>query len=276
MTKIILETFHVDSIPVLSITEETTEPHPLVVYIHGYMANKEQGLVYGYELARLGFHFISFDAVMHGDRFEQELEDMWNGKGTYVYPFETGLDNFFLMHEVIIQAARDLEVLTAHFAETGKVDASRVGVTGFSMGGFATHYIAANNPGIQAAVSIAGIPAFATRWRDVVLETSSYQKWAEAMKAVEAETKKRTDFIDRIDPFSKMTSFHPKPLLMICGDKDLDSPKIYSVDLYRTLKPVYSDHPERLRLSIHDEAGHQLTSSILQEACSWFSTHLMR
>jgi hypothetical protein len=45
--------------------------------------------------------------------------------------------------------------------------------------------------------------------------------------------------MESIDPFKKLSSFHPKPLMMIHSDKDTDAPKIYAVDLYRALKPRY-------------------------------------
>ena len=77
-----------------------------------------------------------------------------------------------------------------------------------------------------------------------------------------------------IDPFDKMRAFCPKPLLMLNGDKDLDSPKKYSVDLYRTLKPLYAKHPERLRLNIHDDTGHEVTPFMMQDACDWFRQYL--
>ncbi len=51
----------------------------------------------------------------------------------------------------------------------------------------------------------------------------------------------------------KLKAFCPKPLMMLNGDKDIDSPKKHSVDLYRALKPLYAEHPERLRLNIHQQ-----------------------
>jgi dipeptidyl aminopeptidase/acylaminoacyl peptidase len=143
------------------------------------------------------------------------------------------------------------------------------------MGGFTTFYAAAHNPRIQAAVPMAGIPAFTDRWRDVVLESSSYETWAEAMAAVESETHERTAFMERIDPFDGMALFAPKPLMMICGDKDTDAPKIYSVDLYRALKPRYADHPDRLRLNVHDGVAHEFTRAMRQDVREWFTRYLI-
>ncbi|MGC9523025.1 MAG: alpha/beta hydrolase family protein [Anaerolineae bacterium] len=197
-----------------------------------------------------------------------------SGGAEYVYPRESGLDVYILLHKIVVRTAQDVETLIAHFAEREEVDGKRIGVTGFSMGGFASFYLAANVPDIKAAVPIAGVPAFADRWCDVVLEASAYGQWSEAMTAAQTETVVRTAYIESIDPFEKLSSFHPKPLMMIQGDKDTDAPKIYAVDLYRALKPRYADHPERLRLNIHDGAGHELTQAMIDDACAWFQQYL--
>jgi len=44
--------------------------------------------------------------------------------------------------------------------------------------------------------------------------------------------------------------------------------------MYRALKPLYAEQPERLRLSIHDDAGHELTLAMMQEVCDWFCKYL--
>ena len=275
MVEITLETFSVQEIPVLRMAEADAAGQPVVFFVHGFTGDKSSVLMLGYELAQAGFTTVSFDAPMHGDRYDPYLGKMLSGEGDYVYPIETGLDVFFMLHEIIVQAAKDLETLIGYFDAEGTVDTGRIGLTGFSMGGFTTFYAAAHNPRIQAAVPIAGIPAFADRWRDVVLESSSYEKWADAIVAAEPETRERTAYMARIDPFDRMALFYPKPLMMICGDKDLDAPKHYAVDLYRALKPRYADHPERLRLNVHDDAGHEFTHAMRQDVRAWFTRYLL-
>jgi len=275
MSEITIKTAQVGEIPILTMAQESSEERPIVFFLHGLGMDKRQGLPLGYELARLGFLFATIDAPRHGDRFDEKLEKMGRGEGEYVYPFESGLDLFFMLHEIVVQTAQDLERAIAYFDDKKAIDRKRIGVTGFSMGGFATFYAAANNPDVAAAVPIAAIPAFGERWSDVVLEASAYQKWAAAMKKAEAETVKRTAFMERIDPFHKLATFHPRPLMMISGDQDIHAPKKYSVDLYRMLKPLYAQTPEGLRLSIHDEAGHELTPAMVEETRDWFDQHLL-
>jgi len=212
---------------------------------------------------------------MHGERLDKRIQDAWGPHENDIYPPGTGLDTFFLMHEIVLQMAQDLDVVIDYLGKESCADTSRLGVTGVSMGAFAAFYLAANKPQIGAAAPMIGIPAFSKRWQGVVLETSSYDLWAEAMASVRDETARRTAFMREIDPFEKLESFCPKPLLMISGDQDVDSLKIYSVELYRALKPLYAQHPDRLKFNIHDGVDHRITSAMLDEVCGWFEKYLL-
>jgi dienelactone hydrolase len=272
--RFIVETYQIQEIPVAMLAEESAARRPVVFYVHGFGADKREGLALGYRLAESGFFFVSLDAPMHGERPDERLEAVPEGRADLAYPAGTGLDSFFLMHELIVQTAQDIGVLIQHLDKDSRVDTSRIGMTGASMGGFATFYTAAHNPRIQVAVPMIGIPAFVERWKDVVLEAAAYEKWADAMEAAQDETSRRSAFMAAIDPFDKMKTFFPRPLMMINGDQDLDSPKKYSVNLYRMLKPLYAACPRRLRLNIHDDAGHRVTVPMMEDACDWFSRYL--
>lgn len=272
--RLILETYRVGEIPVTTMAAEAAQRRPVVFYLHGFTVDRRDGLSLGYRLAELGFYFAAVDAPMHGERKEERLDAILAGEVGLVYPASTGLDAFFLVHELILQTAQDVQMLIEHLREDSRADTSRIGVTGASMGGMATFYLAAHNPQVQVAVPMIGIPAFSERWADVVLEASAYEEWNAAMETAQEETTRRNEFMAAIDPFDKIKTFFPKPLLMICGDQDLAAPKKYSVDLYRMLKPVYAAHPERLRLKIYDDVDHRVTIAMMDDACDWFRRYL--
>jgi len=276
MEKIIIETTTIDGIPILTLKKENLENGPIIFYLHGFTSDKRQGFSFGYELAKKGFYFVALDAKMHGERFDPKLEKVLSGKADLIYPLGSGLDGGLLMYEIILQTGKDIDLLIAHFKAMGAVHADAIGLAGYSMGGYAAFFIAAHNSNIQTVVPIAGIPAFEARWKDVVLEASTYPEWSKQMEAVRNETESRTRLIEEIDPFEKLVHFYPKPLLVLCGDTDTDSPKKYSVDLYRKLKPVYQAYPDRLQLRIYDEVGHQLAPPMIQDACDWFDQFLLR
>ena len=91
---------------------------------------------------------------MFGDRPDERLTGLVEGHREFVFPPESGLDVFFLIHEIIVQAAGEIEGLILHLDGDSRADTSRIGLSGFSMGGFATFYAAATNPRIQAAAPI--------------------------------------------------------------------------------------------------------------------------
>ena len=275
MTKFIVETSHMGEIPTLTIRDEAVTNPPLVFYLHGFTDRKEAVLPYGYELASRGVCAVAFDAWMHGERPDPRLEAALSSQGATIYPPGTGLDTYLLMHRIIVQTGRDLETLIAHFKTTGGVNTDRIGLTGFSMGGFAAFYAAVRIPEIQAVVPIAGIPAFEKRWRDAVLESASYPEWAEKIEAVQAESEHWAGFMAKNDPFERFEAFYPKPVFIIHGDLDTDCHKSHSVELYRELIPIYLKHPERLRLGIYDGIGNQLTYEMILDAADWFDEFLI-
>lgn len=274
MATIHIETSQVDGIPFLTMRPEQDANRPLVFYLHGFTSDKRQGLFFGYELAKRGFTFVALDAIMHGDRFDSHLEKVLSGEADLVYPPDTGLDTYLLMHQVIVQTAEDVAKLRLHFLDEGIVATESIGVTGFSMGGFAAFYLATKLTSVEAIVPIAGIPAFEARWKDVILETSTYPKWSHQLEKVRPEIEEHNRFMQRIDPFEKLKAYHPRPVLMISGDTDTDSPKQYSLDLYRELQPIYARQPERLQMRVHDGVGHALTRAMIAEACDWFDRYL--
>lgn len=145
----------------------------------------------------------------------------------------------------------------------------KIGLTGFSMGGFATFFNLAYNDNIKVAAPIAGRPTFKKAWEDIILSTSTYNRWSDSINALQSETKKRTEFMKKIDPYNEIFNFAPKPLLIINGDQDTDQPYLYSLELYKELLPYYKKESEKLKLSM-PFVDHRLTAGIINEVCAWF------
>ena len=269
MTKIIIEDSTIKDIPIISIYQEKIIRSPLVFFIHGYGADREQAMDFGYMLAKKGFYYVSMDCKGHGERKEKNESDKFSD----VFPPDTGLDTYVHMHEVIEQSAVDIQSLIEHFKSKDEVDANKIGISGFSMGGYASFYISANNPNINVAVPIGGKPYFSKAWEDTITSTATYEQWKTQIHDAGKEIEKRTEYFRMIDPVKKLSSFFPRPLLIINGDQDTDSPYIYSLELYKKLLPLYSEHPDRLQLSM-PFVNHQFNYSMKLEACNWFEKYL--
>ncbi|WP_240458690.1 S9 family peptidase [Virgibacillus sp. Bac330] len=122
-------------------------------------------------LAKKGFYYVSIDCKGHGARKqENEYKKFFN-----VFPPDTGLDTYVHMHEVIEQSAIDIENLIEYFKDKDRIDTSKIGISGFSMGGYASFYISANNPDIKVAIPIAGKPSFTKAWLDTITSTATYE-----------------------------------------------------------------------------------------------------
>lgn len=271
-----VQTTHVGDIPVLSVAPTEAQHCPIVFFIPGFTGRKESGLNLGYQLAQRGVFFVSFDPLLHGERYEDRLLQAATPEQGGIYPPDTGLDTGLLFFRIIQQCLLDVKTLIEHFANDPRADVSRCGVTGFSMGAYAAFLTFANLPQMKAAVPMMGIPNFTRRWLDLLDECSfSNREWAAALTKVEAATRQNTAFIQEIDPHEKLKEASPRALLMMNGDFDTDQPKLYSIYAHRELLPYYAAQPEALQLNIYPTA-HTLTSTMEQDAADWFSKWLFK
>jgi len=243
---------------------------PVLFYVPGYGGNKESGLSLGYRLAKQGFFVVCFDPLWHGERFDERL---FNPQPA-LYPPETGLDIGVTFYQVIAHCLQDVQTLRAHFANDPCADVNRCGITGFSLGAYASYLVFANVPEMLAAAPLMGIPHFSRRWHDILDETTySNPGWAEALQRVTAQTAQHTAFIEQIDPYPKLFAAAPRALLMVNGDFDTDQPKLYALQAYRELKDRYAAAADHLKLSIPPVA-HTVTPEMEQEVTAWFTHHL--
>jgi dienelactone hydrolase len=263
-------------VPLLSVRPARSGALPLVLFVHGFGSGKEDGGPLGERLAARGIGFAAFDCWLHGERGNDGSATRWFRN---VYPPETGLDQYVLMHEVVAQAADDLQLLIDHFVREGLAEAGKIGVCGFSMGAFATYLAAATNADVAAAAAIGGVPAFRQAWEDVTLGASSYPQWADEMDRLEPETDARTRWLTGHDPLARLSSFVARPLLMINGDRDLEQNWLYALGLYRRLKPLYREAlgleaaPETLAFDV-PPIDHRFGPDEMDRVAAWFAGHL--
>ncbi len=270
--KIICETRAIDGIPALTVCPDRARRCPVVFLLHGFGGRKEDLLDLAWRLASRGCFAVAFDAAHHGERADGLLES-FDDPQRCTYPLESGLDRYVLMHQVVVETSRDLAALLDRLAADKRADVTHCGVTGVSMGAFSAYHAAATEPRMAAIAPVVSMPAFADRWDDVTLEASTYDQWREQMAAAQPATERHGEFLRSIDPFPHMAAFFPRPLFMLCGDLDTDQPKSYTLRLYRALLPVYTAHPDRLKLKIYDGVRHELAPEMMDDVADWFAGH---
>jgi len=269
MTEIRIESTQIGKVSCLIFSGEFREPAPLIFFVHGYESDKRQGIPMGYELAKKGFICVSIDTILRGGRVDQEFDLTAGPEFQSVYPVDTELDGFITMFKMIRQTGLDIQALIDYFRDDSRIDVDKVGLVGYSMGGYAAFHTVKAVPGIKASVSIAGNPYFEKRWQDLVLECSTYPEWVNKLQKVERETAQRSAFIQEMDPCLQLVEDFPVPLLMICGDLDTVSPKKYLLDLYQQIREAHQPGPEDLKLSVYDGIDHQLTLAMAEETTDW-------
>jgi dienelactone hydrolase len=139
--KMHLETELIQTIPVLTFTPAATHHCPVVFFIPGFGGTKEDGLRLGYYLAEAGCFGISFDPWLQGQRQAGQTEAATQPAENGTYPAGTGLDTFLLFYRVIHRCLADLQTLLAHYTPDTRADVERCGVTGLSLGGYASYLI---------------------------------------------------------------------------------------------------------------------------------------
>jgi dienelactone hydrolase len=274
MQRHIIQKEQVADIPILTIAPEGAINCPVVFFIHGFRGTKADGVHLGYQLASAGIICVCVDAFMHGERLDDRLMQVSDPTYPHVYPVASTLDRKVLLLQIVVQTAADIEELIRAFATDERIDLNRMGVTGESMGGMVTFYLAARQPCVQVAVPVISVPNFARYWEDAVLQASTNAVWANAIGAVQETLDKHTALYRQNDPMEQLAAFAPKPLLMLQGDKDTTAYKFGPMELYRQLLPAYRDHRERLQLHLYPDTDHRVTQDMVIATCQWFCQYL--
>jgi dienelactone hydrolase len=275
LKRIILEQDAPNGVPVIVCAPQGGGRLPVVFYIHGFGGDKRGGLELAYNLAERDIITISLDAAMHGGRLDYRVATTWTGpQNGDIYPFETGFDRFSLIMKIISETVQDITRLREFFRQDQRMDMDRMGICGTSMGGFISYCFAAQDSDVKAMATLISFPTLLQRWQDGILEASLQPAMAEQMTVAANETVGRTKEIATLDPLEGLKTYAPKPLLMVCGDLDTDTHKSYSLRFYQQMKPLYADYPQNLQYKVHPNAGHRVTSAMVNDAVDWFGHQL--
>lgn len=274
MKRIIIERFLLDEEALLMTYPDGASGLATIFFLHGFTSDKSQSISLGYALAEANMAMVAFDAPLHGEHFDGRAIDVWGDKSWHIYPSGSKLDGLFMMFEIIEAVSSRFPLLIDKLGGDERLDLSRLGVCGYSMGGFAAYHIISHFLKVKAAALIAASPFFTAKWQDQMGESLKVPGVKEAIYSLKRETKRREEFISKLDPAKLIGEFAPKPLLMMNGDMDQKTPKEYSIKLYDELKPLYKGKDNRLKLHLYTGTHHGLKTDMVAEAVAWFSDWL--
>lgn len=161
----------------LEVRKDFEPPYPCVLLVHGWSGDKESwwrdgGYTSGGNARKAlldrGFAVFALDAQAHGDRI---AENDYAPVNDYNEPGAPPRKNYFTLRDIITQTILDYRRGLDYLASREDIDMDRIGIVGYSMGGFHAVSLMAVEPRIKAAVGCV-VPV---SWRaDPILDPANY------------------------------------------------------------------------------------------------------
>jgi dienelactone hydrolase len=253
---------------------------PVVIALHGTGGNKDNMSNIVMKAAKAGFIGVAIDGRYHGERTKA-------GSGSDEYDaaiaraFKTGQGHPFYYDTVY-----DVMRLIDYLSTRKDVDASRIGLTGISKGGIETYFTAAADPRVAAAVPYIGVQSF--KWalengqwkaRIATIQEAFNESAASAGKSIDSADFVR-EFYARVVPGidgqfdgpQMLTLIAPRPLLVINGDSDANTPVAGVRLAVRTAQPAYAaaNASDRLKLIVQEDTPHRVNPESVDAGIAWF------
>jgi dienelactone hydrolase len=253
---------------------------PVAIALHGTGGSKDNMSNFVMKAARAGFIGVAIDGRFHGERTKAG-----GGEAEYdaaiARAFKTGQG-----HPFYYDTVWDVMRLIDYLSTRKDVDAARIGLAGISKGGIETYFTAAADPRVAAAVSYIGVQSF--KWaldngqwkaRIATIQDAFDESAASAGKSAGSVDFVREFYarvvpgIDgRFDGPQMLPLIAPRPLLVINGDSDANTP-IAGVRLaVRSAQPVYAaaGASERIKLIVQEDTPHRVNPESVDAGIAWF------
>lgn len=253
-----------EPVPAFVYRKPKAEKLPVVVFIHGMGSNKSWQADWHRELAERGFAVISIDAHLSGDRaIATPVGGAIKAEQGWVWPHQTAVNH----------TANDVSRILDALPTRPEFDATRVAVSGFSMGGAITMTLAWREPRISAIVPVCGCVDF---WWDVT-KIEPGPKQEAKIAEFSPRLKQLTGSLDSNTP-ARMDAIVPKALLLLNGTKDKGI-DVRSIRAFADqMRPRYKEkgHADRFDFFEDEKADHEFTAAMKERVAEWLDRHLVR
>ncbi len=161
----------------LEFPKHVASPYPIILLMHGWSGSKESwwkpgGYISGgnarQALLDKGIAVFALDAQGHGDRI---AENDYHVVNLYNEPGIAARKNYFSLREIIAQTVVDYRRGLDYLATRPDVDMKRIGLLGYSMGGFHAFALTAVEPRIKLAAACVAPVSWS---KDPILATANY------------------------------------------------------------------------------------------------------
>ena len=208
---------------------------------------------FGRELARRGYPTLAIS--IKGTVGRRQTAAHWEQEAKFLVAY--GRPQMGIIAEEALRAARIL-------AAQEQVDATRIGLTGMSLGGLATWYPMACAPWIRTGVPICGgIGSMARNIHEGLADRASSAIYVPHMLR----------YFDH--PEIVAACIAPRPFMTIVPNRDEDMPPAGAAELIREVTPVYEAMgcPEHFKV-YQPEGNHQFLVSYFELMAAWFDRFL--
>jgi dienelactone hydrolase len=253
---------------------------PVVIALHGTGGTKDNMSKIAMKAAHAGFIAVAIDGRFHGERTKAG-----DGEAEYdaaiARAFKTGQG-----HPFYYDTVWDVMRLIDYLSTRKDVDASRIGLTGISKGGIEAYLAAAVDPRVAAAVPYIGVQSF--KWeldngqwkaRIATIQDAFNESAAGAGKSPDSVDFVREFYVrvvpgidGRFDGPQMLPLIAPRPLLVINGDSDANTP-IAGVRLaVRAAQPAYvaAGASEKIKLVVQEDTPHRVNPESVDAGIAWF------
>jgi len=262
---------------------------PAVIVLHGTGGNKESLRELLALFAGRGIIGVALDARYHGER-------SGGAKGAEAYvaaitkAWKT-LPGEPQEHPFYYDTCWDIWRTIDYLETRSDVDAGRLGMIGFSMGGIETWLAAAVDDRVKVAVPAIAVQSF--RWS---LDHDAWQGRAKTIQGAhaaaaadlaESEVNARVcrelwnkvipGILDEFDCPSMIRLFVSRPLLIVNGELDQNCPLGGAQVAFAAAEKAYRDvgASERLKIMVAPATGHKVTDEQRHAVLEWFDKWLL-
>jgi dienelactone hydrolase len=262
---------------------------PAVIVLHGTGGNKEGTADVLKEIAGRDMLAIAIDARYHGERVEGGAHGAKEYNEAIIRAWREK-DPQRQEHPFYYDTVHDLWRTVDYLCTRKDVDAKRIGMLGFSMGGIQTWLAAATDERIKVVVPAIGVQSFLWslengRWQGRA-KTISDAHEAAAKDLGEPEVNAKVcralwnkvipGILDEFDCPNMLRAIAPRPLLIVNGENDPNCPLPGAEVAFKAAQEAYrkAGAEDRLKIDVAKGVAHAVTPEQRTLAFDWLERWL--
>lgn len=244
------------------------KPRPAVVALHEHGGSKDSVCLnekamdhVGTYLVEDGYIVAAIDGYFHGERITKGPGGVKETKGAQEMTLSK--INLWLGRSLWGMQVRDEQCLLDYLATRPEIDASKIGVTGMSMGCTRSAWLAALDERVKAVVGIACFTRYGNLIANAGLKYHGIYYFVPGM-------------LRHFDTEAIHALIAPRPHLELSGDQDPGAPNDGIEFLEKFLGETYRLYgkPENFVSVLYEKTGHEYLPEMRVRLRAWFRKHL--